>query len=281
MSNREAAYTAIPNWLILHPDVTPAALRVFAVLGTRADRQTGVCWPSHATVARESGYSVDTVKRALTLLRDLGAIRWQQGRRGATNRYRLTLGNTPPMVGQDGGAGAATLGRECAPTMGRPCPTEPTPVNYHQEPPHDGADAPRDDEALFDPPPAPVAATPPPQTAQTLVARWVDGFRAANHGRDPAGPLTRRVAGQCGRLARSCRNDTDWGDAWRACYSAGRRGWVDPVKIMANAQPVYAPRNYDLEAVIAASGTPPTVRELPPPDSLFDAAMRYVTGRAG
>jgi hypothetical protein len=93
------------------------------------------------------------------------------------------------------------------------------------------ADEPLEGVLFAVPDPAP---TTPPQTAQTLVARWVDGYRTSNAGQDPPGPLMRRVAGQAKNLAKSCDNDADWGAAWRASYAAGQAGRADAVPLMAS-----------------------------------------------
>ena len=70
-----------------------AALAVYAALARRADRD-GVCWPSLALIARESGTSRSTVKRALRLLELLGLVDIvtcldRTTRRQTSNRYTL------------------------------------------------------------------------------------------------------------------------------------------------------------------------------------------------
>jgi hypothetical protein len=100
------------------------------------------------------------------------------------------------------------------------------------------------------------APTGPPQTAQTLVARWVDGYRTSNAGQDPPGPLMKRVAGQAKNLAKVCENDADWGAAWRASYTAGQSGHADAVPFMAAARSRYPQqRNHDLDYLLAQNGT--------------------------
>lgn len=71
----------------------------------------------------------------------------------------------------------------------------------------------------------------PPKTAQTLVARWVDGYRSVNAGRDPHRAVMGRVAGQCRNLAKACGDDHDsWVDAWHAAFHAGVAGTHDLVR---------------------------------------------------
>jgi len=51
-------------------------LALYTVLRRRADGQ-GYCWPSHDTMAQESGMSKASVKRVLKVLRQHGLITWQ------------------------------------------------------------------------------------------------------------------------------------------------------------------------------------------------------------
>lgn len=71
---------------------------VLLVLADRAD-DSGQCWPSHSTLARESGLARSTVKKVLIQLREAGLIRWEQRRDDSgdmtSNRYSLTVGGRP------------------------------------------------------------------------------------------------------------------------------------------------------------------------------------------
>lgn len=80
-----------------------------AVLMALADRanDSGKCWPSHATIARDSGVCVSTVKTALRNLRAAGFVTWtntttEDGDPGC-NIYQVTTGgragDTPPQAG--------------------------------------------------------------------------------------------------------------------------------------------------------------------------------------
>jgi hypothetical protein len=91
-------------------------------------------------------------------------------------------------------------------------------------------------EALFEAPAAPVepphsraenvqpgAEQGPPKTAQTLVARWCDGFRASHNGHDAPKAFMGRVAGQARNLAKACGEDHgEWVGAYNASYAAGQ-----------------------------------------------------------
>jgi len=80
-----------------------------AVLMALADRANdfGKCWPSHATIARDSGVCVSTVKTALRNLRAAGFVTWtntttEDGDAGC-NIYHVTTGgraaDAPPQAG--------------------------------------------------------------------------------------------------------------------------------------------------------------------------------------
>ena len=69
-----------------------------ALLMALSDRanDSGECWPSIATLAKESGLSRTTVKVSLRSLKDAGWIDWKQRRDESgdltSNRYILSLG---------------------------------------------------------------------------------------------------------------------------------------------------------------------------------------------
>lgn len=66
-----AQFAIIPDYLI---EASPAALRVYFYLALRADHKTGQCWPSQATIGNALEISDRTVRRALQILVDMGAI---------------------------------------------------------------------------------------------------------------------------------------------------------------------------------------------------------------
>lgn len=65
-------WTMLPEW-VLDADITPAAVRLYAVLGRYSDEK-GVCWPSRRALAIRLHVSVDTVDRALKELLALDAV---------------------------------------------------------------------------------------------------------------------------------------------------------------------------------------------------------------
>ena len=69
-------------------------ITVYLVLeGVWADR-SGRCWPSTSTISDRCGLTERQARRALTALRDVGALVWEPGERHGrargSNRYRLT-----------------------------------------------------------------------------------------------------------------------------------------------------------------------------------------------
>jgi len=98
------------------------ARAILMVLADHADEK-GICWPSIATIARETGFASSTVKHHLRNLRDdHGVIDWQQraDAKGdkTSNLYRVKIaggrpGDDPPRPGDGHG-----VGREAA--KGRP-----------------------------------------------------------------------------------------------------------------------------------------------------------------
>ncbi|CAO3430983.1 helix-turn-helix domain-containing protein [Azospirillum endophyticum] len=84
----------IPAWWLDHPDLDADGLAVLAALSTYAD-ETGVCWPSQATLAEKLKRSRPTVNRILGRLEALGLVGIEH-RRSANGgrlscRYRLVL----------------------------------------------------------------------------------------------------------------------------------------------------------------------------------------------
>lgn len=210
-----AGYTPVPNWLITNPRMTPATLRVFLVLAMRADHETGECWPTHQTIAADSDCSPDTVQRALTVLREEGAVTWRRGRVG--NVYTVVVGQAAPMRQYRTHAAPDTAPVRLQ--IPHPCGTEQDPENKTQEQ-LSAADAP--DGALMSIEDAGGTPTPVP-TGATLYAAWIDAYRTS-HGRDPdpavRGPLLGAV-----RAVTKTRTDLDsWRHAWRSFRAAGTAG---------------------------------------------------------
>lgn len=74
-------FAIVPLWLLdainAHkPGGMGSALAVYVALHRWADYDTGECWPSHKRIGDAAGISASTVKAALRLLRDIGAVSW-------------------------------------------------------------------------------------------------------------------------------------------------------------------------------------------------------------
>lgn len=91
-NGEEDGYGQFPKWI--RGKVTGKAFAVFADLCTYASRR-GVCWPSVATLAEDTGLSKDSVRRGLNELRDKGMIRWQKQARddggNSSNIYQVRM----------------------------------------------------------------------------------------------------------------------------------------------------------------------------------------------
>lgn len=87
-------FAAVPRWIMRTMDLTAHELAVLLVLAGRVNA-SGLCWPSHETIADEAGCGEKTVRRALGSLRDKNLVTWRQQVRGdggvATNMYMLHL----------------------------------------------------------------------------------------------------------------------------------------------------------------------------------------------
>lgn len=77
MSGHEhTGFAMIPMWLVCDERVTPAALRVFAVLAGHVHEQ-GTWRLTHEEIGRDSGYKRSSVIAALNLLRQIGVVDWE------------------------------------------------------------------------------------------------------------------------------------------------------------------------------------------------------------
>lgn len=104
-----------------------AALRVAIVLAERAHRSDATCYPSHASLAKNTSLSTDSVKRALRMLEDRGRIAIERNAQGErpdrkTNRYRLLEANADPSLHEKkrGGHAAPNGGAFQGQTGGQP-----------------------------------------------------------------------------------------------------------------------------------------------------------------
>lgn len=84
----------IPAWWLDHPELDADGLAVLAALSTYAD-ESGVCWPSQATLAAKLKRSRPTVNRIVGRLESIGliAVEHRNGTNGGrlSCRYRLRL----------------------------------------------------------------------------------------------------------------------------------------------------------------------------------------------
>lgn len=81
-------FTALPNWLIDHPDVGKVDLVVYMSLARHANAD-GECWPSHRLIMAEARIGDKrTLWRALERLAAVGAVAVEVGD-GVANRYKL------------------------------------------------------------------------------------------------------------------------------------------------------------------------------------------------
>lgn len=93
-----APFAMVPEWLLLHPDVTDRAVRLYALLYRYADDGTKVAYPSRRRVALQLGCSVDTVDRQIRLLVSLGALKVKKRTtpQGDPTSSLYTLQHNPP-----------------------------------------------------------------------------------------------------------------------------------------------------------------------------------------
>lgn len=89
-------FATIPEWVLYHPHLTAAAIRVYGCLDRRGQTPSD-CYPSHADIAERAQMSERSVARPLAELAAAGAIqivpRFVEGRQ-TSNGYRLA-GDAP------------------------------------------------------------------------------------------------------------------------------------------------------------------------------------------
>jgi hypothetical protein len=95
-------YVSIPEWILLHPELSAPAVRLYGVLKMYA-RKSERAWPGRKTLGEHMGCSDETVDKYLKQLQDAGAVeaipRWLDrgkitldpgpGRPQTSNLYRL------------------------------------------------------------------------------------------------------------------------------------------------------------------------------------------------
>jgi hypothetical protein len=66
-------YVSIPEWVLLHPQLSAPAVRLYGVLKMYA-RRSERAWPGRATLAEHLGCSEDSIDRHMKQLKDAGAV---------------------------------------------------------------------------------------------------------------------------------------------------------------------------------------------------------------
>jgi hypothetical protein len=87
MVQQERRFAMVPVWVIYHPDLNHADVRVYATLSERAGRKR-VAWPGHRRIASDVGMSRSTVQAAIGRLEAAGAVEVEP-LRGRSHRYWL------------------------------------------------------------------------------------------------------------------------------------------------------------------------------------------------
>lgn len=126
---------------------SPAAVKVYVALALRADHDTGICWPSHRTLANDTAVSIPTVRRALKELEAIGAVsvtrRWSDEGDPTSNLYRLSFAVNKPV--DNGlvsmGGGVMGDGRVESPVINKPYSDEPYIASLVEKLPRDVGEA--------------------------------------------------------------------------------------------------------------------------------------------
>lgn len=93
-------YAIIPAWVADALSGQAPALMLYHRLALMADRDTGVAWPSRATLAGHIGCSADSIDRYVKALQDIGALVVEARRKddGSPTTNLYTVRFTPPGV---------------------------------------------------------------------------------------------------------------------------------------------------------------------------------------
>lgn len=87
-------FVSIPDWVLLHPQLSAPAVRLYGVLKKYA-RKSERAWPGRKTLAGHLGCSEDSIDRYVKQLRDVGAVRttsrWTSTERPATGPMPIFL----------------------------------------------------------------------------------------------------------------------------------------------------------------------------------------------
>ena len=115
----------VTSWVLRNSRATLGSRLVLLVLADYADEDGGSCWPSVATISKETLLSERQVRYALRNLEQLGEIAIEQmggGRR--STRYRVLMGGVQNLPPSDNGRGAVHCPPEGQPIAPDP-PVEP------------------------------------------------------------------------------------------------------------------------------------------------------------
>ena len=146
-------FVSIPEWILLHQQLSPQAVRLYGVLKMYA-RKTERAWPGRATLGEHLGCSEDSIDRHVKQLKDAGAIdvipRWREvdphtgedviyldnapGRSRTSNIYRLRWTEPKPQETTSPSRAVAARGsRGSAATVAAPMRQEAHAVEAHPE----------------------------------------------------------------------------------------------------------------------------------------------------
>lgn len=242
-------------------EVGPAAAILYARIVWRAER--GGWRASRATMATETGLSAWQLRASLGVLRDRGLV---TSKRASTDDATLVWTPTPHVedssVSADGGflshpdvEDSSVTSLETVLDLETPAAT--ASAAHYSEVTMTEPLRPSEQMTLL-PMAVPEPDGAPPKTAQTMVARWCDGYRDANRGQDAPGPMMRRVAGQARNLVKGCTTDADWSAAWQAAYTAGQHGHADAVPYLVRTQPRYQSGRVNHDLANLRNGGPGT-----------------------
>lgn len=106
---QEEFFAKVPHWLVIDPDVSPSAMKVYVVLSMRAHNTTRLAFPGIRRIAADSHLSTSTVTRAIAQLEMLGAVLTTRQRVDGVhqvNQYHLPMlpfggvvnSDTPPVA---------------------------------------------------------------------------------------------------------------------------------------------------------------------------------------
>lgn len=127
-ARQEVHFSMIPHWVVIHPDLTHSAVRVYAVLSKHANRSREA-WPGLRRIATEARCSLSTVQLALEQLEKIGAViveRGQAGSHSTPNTYVMPMGGSVPTIDTS----VPIISRDSVPTIGAELePVEQEPKN--------------------------------------------------------------------------------------------------------------------------------------------------------